>query len=154
MRSASEVAGIPHVSPNILKCHSELSQRRARRGPDERSKRGNWLEVREMRRKWAGFRFGSVRAQRLAVAETSNPPGGRTHPDEIEGRYGNHFTIGYNAFEVILVFGQFYEGNAQPQLHTRIVTGPAYAKDLLELLRESLEQYEKFFGPLPTGKRP
>lgn len=85
---------------------------------------------------------------------TSNPPSGRTDPDEIEGRYGNHFTIGYNAFEVILVFGQFYEGNAQPQLHTRIVTGPAYAKDLLELLRESLEQYEKFFGPIPTGKRP
>ena len=53
---------------------------------------------------------------------------------ELEGRYTNYFTVGHNAFEVVLVFGQFYEGNREPQLHTRIVTGPAYAKKLLEVL--------------------
>ncbi len=49
-------------------------------------------------------------------------------------------------FEVVLVFGQFYEGNLQPQLHTRIVTSPAYAKTLLELLRDSLRHTKRLSG--------
>lgn len=63
-----------------------------------------------------------------------------------EGRYANHFHIGYNAFEVMLQFGQFYEGNAQPVMHTTIITSPAYAESFLELLSESLAQYRKSFG--------
>lgn len=53
----------------------------------------------------------------------------------LEGRYANYFNVGYSAFEVILEFGQFYEGSPRPHMHTRIVTGPAYAKALLEVLR-------------------
>lgn len=77
----------------------------------------------------------------------------RTDPREEgqEGRYANYFNVGHNAFEVVLAFGQFYEGNVKPQLHTKIVTSPAYAKTFLELLRDSLEQYEKAYGAIPTG---
>ena len=81
----------------------------------------------------------------------SDEPRADLHEGETEGRYANYFTVGFNAFEVVLVFGQFYEGNPQPHLHTRIVTGPAYAKSLLDLFRSSLEQYERTFGLIRTG---
>jgi len=72
--------------------------------------------------------------------------------EEAEGRYANHFDIGHNAFEVILQFGQFYEGNTKPVIHTRIVTSPAYAQSMLQLLSRSLAQYESTFGPISTGR--
>ena len=68
-----------------------------------------------------------------------------------EGRYANNFHIGYNAFEMILQFGQYYEGNAQPVMHTTIITSPAYAENLLELLRNTLTQYQKNFGQQTGG---
>ncbi len=64
----------------------------------------------------------------------------------LEGRYANVFKVGHNAFEFLLDFGQFYPETGAPQLHTRIVTAPTYAKALLETLRESIEQYEQTFG--------
>jgi hypothetical protein len=67
---------------------------------------------------------------------------------KLEGRYSNYFKVGHNAFEFVLDFGQFYSGNQEPQLHTRIITGPIYVKGLLETLRESVERYEKSFGPI------
>jgi hypothetical protein len=68
--------------------------------------------------------------------------------EEIEARYANFFHIGHNAFEVILEFGQHYEGNRQPGMHTRIVAAPAYAKALLALLNRSLADYEREFGSI------
>lgn len=70
-------------------------------------------------------------------------------PAEIEGRYANQFNIGHNAFEVVLEFGQFYEGSARPLMHTKIVTSPAYAQVLLELLRTTMTEYENRFGSIP-----
>jgi hypothetical protein len=67
----------------------------------------------------------------------NNPP---------EGRYANYFKIGYNAFELIIDFGQCYSDNQEPQLHTRIVTSPTYGKAFLDLLRESINSYEKTYG--------
>ncbi len=71
--------------------------------------------------------------------------------DEREGRYANFFNIGHNAFEVILEFGQFFEGNKQPHMHTRILMSPVYARTFQNLLRESLLKYEQVFGKIPTG---
>jgi hypothetical protein len=71
---------------------------------------------------------------------------------DAEGRYANYFKAGHNAFEVILEFAQFYEGDAQPRVHTRIITSPAYAKTFLEVLRESLETYESVYGPIASGR--
>lgn len=66
--------------------------------------------------------------------------------DQIEARYANYFKVGYNALEFLLDFGQFYPESERPRLHTRIVTSPTYAKALLEILRESVVQYEEEFG--------
>ncbi len=68
-----------------------------------------------------------------------------------EGRYANYFQVGHNAFEFLLGFGQFYPETEKAQLHTRIITSPIYAKALLEIIRESLDQYEQIFGPIPKG---
>ena len=69
-----------------------------------------------------------------------------------EGRYANYFKAGYNAFEVILEFAQFYEGDVGPRVQARIVTSPAYARTFLEVLRDSLERYEAVYGPIVSGK--
>jgi hypothetical protein len=66
--------------------------------------------------------------------------------DAIEGRYANYFEIGHNAFEFLLDFGQKYSDGLQERIHTRIVTGPSYAKELLRVLEKSIEQYERAFG--------
>jgi hypothetical protein len=63
----------------------------------------------------------------------------------LEGKYVNYFKVGHNAFEFVIDLGQSYMENQEPQMHTRIVTSPAYAKALLETLRESVEQYERDF---------
>lgn len=68
--------------------------------------------------------------------------------NEAEARYANYFHVGHNAFEVMLEFGQHYEGASQPRMHTRIVAAPVYAKALLGLLQTALDEYEKAFGPI------
>jgi hypothetical protein len=69
--------------------------------------------------------------------------------DEQEGRYSNHFKVGFNSFEFILDFGQAYEGAAVELHHTRIITGPVYAKALAHLLLDSLAAYEDTYGKIP-----
>jgi uncharacterized protein DUF3467 len=64
----------------------------------------------------------------------------------LEGRYANYFKVGHNAYEFVLDFGQLYPDSAREQTHTRIVTGPQYAKALVQVLRESLDRYEQAFG--------
>lgn len=65
-----------------------------------------------------------------------------------EGRYANCFEVGHNAFEFVLDFGQKYDELDAATTHTRIVTSPSYAKALQQTLAESIERYEKEFGPL------
>jgi hypothetical protein len=70
-----------------------------------------------------------------------------------EGKYTNCFQIGHNAFEFLLEFGQSYAD--QPELmHTRLVTSPAFAARLSELLVEALSEYESRFGPIPIEGEP
>jgi hypothetical protein len=66
----------------------------------------------------------------------------------IEGRYANYFQIGHNAFEFLLDFGQLYSDGKRERIHTRIVTSPSYAKELLKVLGKSVEQYETQFGAI------
>ena len=68
--------------------------------------------------------------------------------DTIEAKYANYFQAGQNAMEFIIDFGQVYSVETVPFLHTRIVTSPAYAKELLILLQQSLAQHEAEFGPI------
>ena len=61
----------------------------------------------------------------------------------IEGRYANYFNIGFNTFEFVLDFGQHFAGSDQAELYTRIITNPRSAKELLETLSVSIEEYEE-----------
>jgi Protein of unknown function (DUF3467) len=72
---------------------------------------------------------------------------GLSHPAAGEARYANFFEVGYNAFEVLLEFGQSY-ANEKSRLHTRVVMSPSYAKELLRVLMQSVQDYEKDFGTI------
>jgi hypothetical protein len=72
----------------------------------------------------------------------------------MDGRYANDFRIGHTAHEFVLDFAQSYEGHVSPAPHTRIITGPPYARQLLDLLAHSIREYERIFGPLPTAGAP
>jgi hypothetical protein len=69
--------------------------------------------------------------------------------NEQEARYSNHFEVGFNSFEFILDFGQAYEGSAAELHHTRLITGPVYAKALAQLLLDALAAYERTHGTIP-----
>ena len=55
-----------------------------------------------------------------------------------DGKYANYFDVGVNPNELVIDFGQFYGRGGQPTVHTRIVTTPAYARELLGLLARSI----------------
>ena len=66
----------------------------------------------------------------------------------VRGQYANHFRVGHNAYEFVIDFGQLYEGDDKALILTRIITSPRYAKDLRNILSESLDTYEQTFGPI------
>lgn len=72
----------------------------------------------------------------------------------LEGRYANYFRIGFNSLEFIVDFGQYDPENDQAELYTRIITGPSYAKMLLETLQDSIRKYEAAYGAIPLEKDP
>jgi hypothetical protein len=51
----------------------------------------------------------------------------------------------YSSFFVLDFDRSFYE-DEEERIQTRIITSPEYAKALLELLQESIGQYEKEYG--------
>ena len=67
-------------------------------------------------------------------------------PSNLEGRYANCFKVGYNAFELVIDFGQISGSAERARLTSRIVTNPRSAKALHEILGQSLEEYERTFG--------
>lgn len=71
--------------------------------------------------------------------------------EQLEGRYANAFQVGHNAFEFLLDFGQVAPESEKAHFHTRIITGPVYAKAFSETLQKSIERYEQTFGPIPQG---
>ena len=66
----------------------------------------------------------------------------------LQGRYANHYRVGYNTYEFVIDFGQLYEGDNEALFHTRIVTSPRYAKELYKILSESIGGYERTFGSI------
>lgn len=69
--------------------------------------------------------------------------------DEVEARYANSFRVGYNAFEILLDFGQVSSETSRPKLQNRIITNPTLASALFGMLEESLKRYRSEFGPIP-----
>jgi hypothetical protein len=76
---------------------------------------------------------GGVQQSR-SVAEST---GGKSDEPEIEARYANFFEIGVNDAELLLCFGQQYEGTPS-RIHTRIVTVPVFARHFLKLLQDAI----------------
>ena len=67
-------------------------------------------------------------------------------PRRPEGRYANHFAVGYNQCEFIFDFGQSYSESDQAELYSRIITSPLYAKAFLKMLRQTVEEFEAAYG--------
>ena len=69
-----------------------------------------------------------------------------------EGRYANYFEVGLNQEEVVIDLGQAYGDRDSAFVHTRIITSPAYARDLALLLQESFREFERTHG-LPRSEK-
>jgi len=80
--------------------------------------------------------------------EIRNPGNGPS----LEGRYSNYVEVGFNAFEFLVEFGQFYSESDPPRAHTKIVMSPHYAKNLSETLQKSLSQYESDYGAVVSAE--
>ena len=70
----------------------------------------------------------------------------------LEARYANYFKIGQNSTEFLLQFGQFHPGSEMVWL-TRIVISPAFVKELLRMVTESVNRHEANYGEIkPPGE--
>lgn len=74
----------------------------------------------------------------------------RNGSKRLEGRYANYFEVGHNACEFIFDFGQYHPENEGARMHTRIVTGPVYARLLAELLKDAVERFEAEHGAIQS----
>jgi len=72
--------------------------------------------------------------------------------ERLVGRYANYLKIGRNAFEFLFDFGQSHREGREPRFHTRIITGPTYAKAFLEAFHDAIESYEDDYGAIPADK--
>lgn len=59
-----------------------------------------------------------------------------------KGVYANHFHVGHNVFEFVLDFGVASPEDADPRMHTRLITSPTLAGAFVSLLQQSLREYE------------
>ena len=72
----------------------------------------------------------------------------QTRSRKLEARYCNYFEIGHNAFEFIFDFGQYHPEDSAAHMHSRIVTGPVYAKLLAGLLQDTVKRFEEEHGTI------
>jgi hypothetical protein len=77
----------------------------------------------------------SVRLTRNVVSGRHEP---NTAPPSENWRYANFFQAALTEQEVIIDFGQHFEGSAGPYWHTRIVLSPHSAHELLAVLERVL----------------
>ena len=75
------------------------------------------------------------------------------HDSEQHPRFSNHFAIGFNEEEFLLQFGLMYEGQPAPRIHTTVITTPRYARKLLALLRETIDEHESRPGKRARSQR-
>jgi len=65
-----------------------------------------------------------------------------------EGVYANFFMIANNPSEYIIDCGRIVPGLPNARIYSRIMTTPQHAKQLLKLLQQNIEQYEKQYGEI------
>jgi hypothetical protein len=72
---------------------------------------------------------------------------GRKSP-VVEGRCANHFELAFTESEFLLDFGQAYDTNREPLIHTRIIMTPRSAMTLARMMHEIVEQFVQTMGPI------
>jgi hypothetical protein len=72
--------------------------------------------------------------------------------DNLQARYANFFQVGFNNWEFVIDFGYYYEGDAAPAIHSRIILAPPIAADLLELLERTVADHKRSYGPAGETK--
>ena len=71
-----------------------------------------------------------------------------------EGVYVNFFMIANNPSEYIIDCGRIVPGLQSANIHSRIITTPQHAKQLLKILQQNIEQYEKQYGEIKIPQMP
>lgn len=69
-------------------------------------------------------------------------------PMVAEGVYSNLALISHSPSEFILDFITALPGMPQPQVKSRVILAPEYAKRLLQLLQNNILNFEKTFGKI------
>ena len=62
---------------------------------------------------------------------------------QIEVRYANCFRVGSNENEMVIEFAQCSSNGTSIRAHSRIVTHPDYARNLVRILRTALEDSQR-----------
>jgi len=71
-----------------------------------------------------------------------------------EGVYTNFFMISTNPSEYIIDCGRTSPGIPDIKILSRIITTPQHAKQLLMILQQNIEQFEKQFGEIKLPQMP
>ena len=64
-------------------------------------------------------------------------------------RYANHLAVEFSLSEFALQFGQHDPGQAEPVIHSIVVSSPVHVAMFCQEIRESILRYESRFGPIP-----
>lgn len=70
-----------------------------------------------------------------------------------EGIYSNIFLITHSGAEFIVDFARLMPGMKDAKVNSRILMTPQHAKQLLNILKKNIENYEKQFGEIKINKK-
>ncbi len=94
------------------------------------------------------------------MADASKPP---AQPPALQfvmdetvanGVYVNFANIIHNPAEFVIDFGRVVPGRPDVRIHSRVLTSPVHAKQLLNALAQNVALYEKNFGPIRLDYEP
>jgi hypothetical protein len=64
-------------------------------------------------------------------------------------RYANHLAVDFSLSEFALSFGQQVADQAEPVIHSVVISSPVHMAVFCQEIRASLLRYESRFGPIP-----
>ena len=76
----------------------------------------------------------------------------RRQAPSLEGRCANHFELAFTESEFLLDFGQAFDINKEPLIHTRIIMTPRSAKALETMIHEIVEKFVQTIGLVKEGQ--